>query len=113
MMKTIHLIYLNFFHSVARSPGRSLRKLGDLTHIFKYHQGGCYASDTVAQGGWQQHPSHPVPAIFTRRATTVLQSADVASSLRVSTAGSAPPFVSRALCTERVPACIAARALPC
>ena len=67
MMKTIHLIYLNFFHSVARSPGRSLRKLGDLTHIFKYHQGGCYASDTVAQGGWQQHPSHPVPAIFTRR----------------------------------------------
>ena len=62
MMKTIHLIYLNFFHSVARSPGRSLRKLGDLTHIFKYHQGGCYASDTVAQGGWQQHPSHPVPA---------------------------------------------------
>ena len=39
MMKTIHLIYLNFFHSVARSPGRSLRKLGDLTHIFKIPPG--------------------------------------------------------------------------
>ena len=53
-MKTIHLIYLNFFHSVARSPGRSLRKLGDPTFLNATREGAI--SDTVArEGGSSTH----------------------------------------------------------
>ena len=87
------------------------------THA-RARQGGVNAtregalSDTVArQGGSSTHRTQ-CPHFHAR--ATVLQSADVdaaSSPIRVSTAGSAPPFVSRALCTERVPACIVARTL--
>ena len=93
MMKTIHLIYLNLFHSVARSPGRSLRKLGDLTLFYTTWEGAI--SDTVAREGGSSthrtqcpHFSRDGRLLYCRR-----------FSLRVSTSRSAPPFVSRALCT--------------
>ena len=85
MMKTIHLIYLNFFHSVARSPGRSLRKLGDPTFFNATREGAI--SDTVAREGGSSTHRTQCPHFH---ATGDYCTADAV--IRVSTSRSAPPF---------------------